>query len=297
MTIIPSAPGPVRPAVPAALRPDPAPRRRPRTRGALVRHALLIAGAVTVVVPFGWMLLTSVKKRSEIFTTFWPTEWHWENYVHAWQAAPFARYYANSIVMTLGIVAGHLVLDALAAYAFARLRFPGKNAIFVTLLATMMVPQFVTLIPAFSLVVSFGWLDTYTALIVPRLADVFGIILLRQYFATIPREIEEAALLDGCGRVRTFWRIVVPLSTPGLSTLAIFAMLFAWNDFLWPLLVTNGDDMRTIQIGLAAFQGRYATSWNYLMAGTLTAAVPTIVMFMIFQKALIRGVAASGVKE
>lgn len=295
MTTIPSAPGTVR--VAAARRQSPAPRRRPRARGLVVRHVLLIAGAVTVVVPFGWMLLTSVKKRSEIFTTFWPTEWHWENYVHAWQAAPFARYYANSIVMTVGIVVGHLVLDALAAYAFARLRFPGKNAIFVTLLATMMVPQFVTLIPAFSLVVSFGWLDTYTALIVPRLADVFGIILLRQYFATIPREVEEAALLDGCGRVRTFLRIVVPLSTPGLSTLAIFAMLFAWNDFLWPLLVTNGDDMRTIQIGLAAFQGRYATSWNYLMAGTLTAAVPTIVMFMIFQKALIRGVAASGVKE
>ncbi|HEY3409451.1 MAG TPA: carbohydrate ABC transporter permease [Propionicimonas sp.] len=264
--------------------------------GTAARHTLLLLGSATVVVPFVWMFLTSVKKRSEVFTRVWPTEWHWENYVHAWQAAPFERYYLNSLVMTVGIVTGHLVLDSLAAYAFARLRFPAKNPIFLLLLATMMVPQFVTIIPAFSLVVQFHWTDTYWALIVPRLADVFGIVLLRQYFSTIPKEIEEAARLDGCGRVSTFLRVVVPLSTAPLATLAIFAMLFAWNDFLWPLLVTNGDEMRTIQIGLAAFQGRYATSWNYLMAGTLTSAIPTIVMFLIFQRALIRGVAGTGVK-
>lgn len=274
----------------------PTSRPRPVRRGIAIRHTLLALGSATVIVPFVWMFLTSVKKRSEVFTRFWPTEWHWENYVHAWQAAPFERYYLNSIVMTVGIVAGHVVLDSLAAYAFARLRFPAKNPIFLVLLATMMVPQFVTIIPAFSLVVQLHWTDTYWALIVPRLADVFGIVLLRQYFATIPREIEEAARLDGCGRVRTFVQVVVPLSSASLATLAIFAMLFAWNDFLWPLLVTNGDEMRTIQIGLAAFQGRYATSWNYLMAGTLTSAIPTIVMFLIFQRALIRGVAGTGVK-
>ena len=271
-------------------------RPRPVRWGTATRHTLLILGSATVIVPFVWMFLTSVKKRSEVFTRLWPTEWHWENYVHAWQAAPFERYYLNSIVMTVGIVAGHLVLDSLAAYAFARLRFPAKNPIFLLLLATMMVPQFVTIIPAFSLVVQLHWTDTYWALIVPRLADVFGIVLLRQYFSTIPKEIEEAARLDGCGRVRTFVQVVIPLSSASLATLAIFAMLFAWNDFLWPLLVTNGDEMRTIQIGLAAFQGRYATSWNYLMAGTLTSAIPTIVMFLIFQRALIRGVAGTGVK-
>jgi len=271
-------------------------RRRRTSWGVAARHTLLALGSVTVVVPFVWMFLTSVKKRSEVFTRVWPTEWHWENYVHAWQAAPFGRYYLNSIVMTVGIVVGHLVLDSLAAYAFARLRFPAKNPIFLLLLATMMVPQFVTIIPAFSIVVQLHWIDTYWALIIPRLADVFGIVLLRQYFSTIPKEIEEAARLDGCGRIRTFVQVVLPLSTASLATLAIFAMLFAWNDFLWPLLVTNGDEMRTIQIGLAAFQGRYATSWNYLMAGTLTSAVPTIVMFLIFQRALIRGVAGTGVK-
>ena len=271
-------------------------RRRRPAWGVAARHTLLALGGLTVVVPFAWMFLTSVKKRSEVFTRVWPTEWHWENYVHAWQAAPFARYYLNSVVMTIGIVVGHLVFDALAAYAFARLRFPAKNAIFLLLLTTMMVPQFVTIIPAFSIVVQLHWIDTYWALIIPRMADVFGIVLLRQYFSTIPKEIEEAARLDGCGRIRTFLQVVIPLSTASLATLAIFAMLFAWNDFLWPLLVTNGDEMRTIQIGLAAFQGRYGTSWNYLMAGTLTAAIPTIVMFLIFQRSLIRGVAGTGVK-
>lgn len=263
----------------------------------LWRHSLLILGSLTVVAPFAWMFLTSVKSRSQVFSTIWPTQWHWENYIHAWQAAPFARYYLNSIIMTIGIVIGHLVFDALAAYAFARLRFPGRNVIFLVLLATMMVPQFVMLIPQFALIVDFGWIDTYWALIVPRLADVFGIVLLRQYFATLPKELEDAAKVDGCGRIRTFLLIVAPLARPALATVAIFAMLFAWNDFLWPLVVINDDSMRTIQLGLSAFQGRYGTSWHYLMAGTLTAALPTIILFFIFQRALVRGLAAGAVKE
>lgn len=261
------------------------------------RHALLIAGAASILAPFLWMFLTSVKSRSEVFTTILPTEWRWENYVAAWQAAPFAQYYLNSIIMTIGIVLGHLILDAMAAYAFARLRFPGRNALFLVLMATMMVPQFVTLIPAFALIVDFGWIDTYWALIVPRLADVFGIVLLRQYFATLPRELEEAAKLDGCGPIRTFVLVSMPLARPALATVGIFAMLFAWNDFLWPLVVTNADEMRTIQLGLSAFQGRYGTSWHLLMAGTLTAAVPTIAIFMVFQRALMRGMTAGAVKE
>lgn len=262
-----------------------------------VRHVLLVAGSFTVVAPFIWMLLTSVKKRSEVFTTVLPTEWHWENYVRAWQAAPFGRYYLNSILMTLGIVIGHLVLDSLAAYAFARLNFPGKKLLFFVLLSTMMVPTFVTIIPAFSIIVTLGWIDTYSALIVPRLADVFGIVLLRQYFSTIPMELEDAARIDGCNRVQVFVRIVLPLARPALATLTIFATLFAWNDFLWPLLVTNGDEMRTIQVGLTAFQGRYGTSWHLLMAGTLMATVPTIIMFLFFQRSLIRGLTSGGVKQ
>lgn len=272
-------------------------RRRQLER--LARHGVLIAGSVVVVVPFLWMFTTSLQTKAETYTnaSILPTSWHWENYVRAWQAAPFAQYYANSLIMAIGIVAGHLVFDALAAYAFARLEFPAKSALFTVLLAGLMVPTFVTVIPAYSIVAGLGWIDSYYALIVPRLADVFGIILLRQYFVTIPTELEEAARIDGCSRAGTFFRVIVPLSTPAFATLGIFSFLFAWNDFLWPLLVTNNDDMRTIQLGLASFVGRYGTSWNYLMAGTLTATLPSIIVFLFFQRALVRGIASTGLKD
>jgi multiple sugar transport system permease protein len=265
----------------------------------LGRHAVLVAGSLLIIGPFLWMLTTALQTRAENYTnaSVLPTSWHWENFIHAWEAAPFGQYYLNSLVMTAGIVGGHLVLDALAAYAFARLRFPLKNAIFLVLLAALIVPTFVTIIPAYSLTASLGWIDTYAGLIAPRLADVFGIILLRQFFSTIPLELEEAARIDGCSRAGTFLRIIVPLSRPAFATLGIFSFLFAWNDFLWPLLVTNSDDLRTIQIGLSAFQGRYGTSWNYLMAGTLSATIPSILVFLVFQRALVRGIAMTGLKD
>ncbi|MBB3025263.1 carbohydrate ABC transporter permease [Trueperella pyogenes] len=271
-----------------------------QNKGALLaRHGALILGAFTVIIPFLWMLTTSLQSRSETYTStaIFPTSWHWENYMKAWEAAPFGQYYVNSALMSLGIVLGHLVFDAMAAYAFARLRFPAKNLIFMAFLALLMVPNFVTVIPLYSLIASLGWIDTLSALVVPRLADVFGIVLLRQFFISIPVELEEAARIDGCSRIGVFWRIIIPLSRPALATLAIFSFLFAWNDFLWPLLVTNTDAHRTIQIGLQAFVGRYGTSWNYLMAGTLTSTLPTIIIFLFFQKALVRGIAASGMKD
>ncbi|MFC7581368.1 carbohydrate ABC transporter permease [Schaalia naturae] len=265
----------------------------------MARHAVLIIGAATIVVPFLWMFTTSLQTRAETYTnvSIWPTSWHWENYARAWESAPFAQYYLNSALMSVGIVAGHLVFDSLAAYAFARLEFPLKRPLFAILMATMMVPTFVTIIPTYSIVAGLGWIDTLAALVVPRLADVFGIILLRQYFLSIPVELEEAARIDGCSRAGTFFRIVLPLSGPSLATLALFSFLFAWNDFLWPLLVTNADAHRTIQIGLQAFVGRYGTSWNYLMAGTLSATIPSVIVFAVFQKALVRGMATTGLKD
>ncbi|MCU9968653.1 carbohydrate ABC transporter permease [Mobiluncus mulieris] len=265
----------------------------------LVRHAVLILGSFTILVPFLWMITTSLQSKAETYTaqSIIPTSWHWENYLQAWQNAPFARYYLNSMLMAAGIVVGHLVFDSLAAFAFARLKFPGKKVIFVVLLAALMVPSFVTIIPAYAIVAKLGWIDTFAALIVPRLADVFGIILLRQYFSTIPMELDEAARIDGCSSWQIYYRILVPLAKPALATLAIFSFLFAWNDFLWPLLVTNAEDMRTIQIGLNGFVGRYGTSWNYLMAGTLTATLPSVIVFIFFQKALERGIAATGLKD
>lgn len=267
--------------------------------GSLGRHVVLILGSFTVLVPFLWMITTSLQTKAETYTaqSIIPTSWHWENYLQAWQNAPFARYYLNSMLMAAGIVVGHLIFDSLAAFAFARLKFPGKKIIFIVLLAGLMVPTFVTIIPAYAIVAKLGWIDTFAALIVPRLADVFGIILLRQYFSTIPMELDEAARIDGCSSWQIYYRILLPLAKPALATLAIFSFLFAWNDFLWPLLVTNAEEMRTIQIGLNGFVGRYGTSWNYLMAGTLTATLPSVIVFMFFQKALERGIASTGLKD
>ncbi|XCB28965.1 carbohydrate ABC transporter permease [Arcanobacterium hippocoleae] len=263
------------------------------------RHAILILGALTILVPFMWMITKSLQTKAETYTSqsIIPTSWNWENYLQAWQGAPFGQYYFNSLIMAAGIVVGHLIFDSLAAFAFSRLEFPGKNTIFVLLLTALMVPTFVTIIPAYAIVAQLKWIDTFAALIVPRLADVFGIILLRQYFSSIPKDLDEAARIDGCSSFGIYWRIIIPLSKPALATLAIFSFLFAWNDFLWPLLVTNSEDMRTIQIGLNSFVGRYGTSWNYLMAGTLTATLPSVMVFLLFQKALERGIASTGLKD
>lgn len=265
----------------------------------LARHVVLIAACVVAVLPFCWMMTTSLKNLPEVNRPpyLWPETFAWHNYSHALSAAPFARYYLNSVIMTGGIVAGHLVLDTLAAYAFARLRFPLRNAIFLAMVATMLVPTFLTVLPAFELTVQFGWYNSYTALIVPRLADVFGIVVLRGFMQSIPRDLDEAALIDGAGRLRVLVQVIVPLCRPALATVAVFSFLFGWNDFLWPLLVTADDNRRTIQLGLAVFLDKYGPYPQYLMAGTVIAAVPAVVIFAMLQRALVRGLATTGLKE
>jgi len=266
--------------------------------GHLLIHAALIAGALVMVVPFLWMLTLSLKPAALTHQPPYliPTRFEFSNYEAAWQAAPFARYYFNSIVMTAGIVFGQVLLSSLAAYAFARLRFPGRELLFMVFLATMMVPFHVILIPSYLIIDRLGWIDSYVALIVPRMVSAFGIFLLRQYYQGIPRELDDAAMIDGASRIGIWWRIILPLSGPGLATLGIFAFMFAWNDFLWPLVVVNDPDMRTVQLGLAMFQGRYGTQWTLLMAGTVTATLPTLLIFLIGQRWFIQSVAQSGVK-
>ena len=261
-------------------------------------HAALIAGALVMIVPFLWMLTLSLKPAALTHQAPYliPTRFELANYEAAWQAAPFARYYFNSIVMTAGIVLGQVLLSSLAAYAFARLRFPGREVLFLVFLATMMVPFHVILIPSYLIIDRLGWIDSYAALIVPRMVSAFGIFLLRHYYQGIPRELDEAAMIDGASRLGIWWRIILPLSGPGLATLGIFAFMFAWNDFLWPLVVINDPNMRTVQLGLAMFQGRYGTQWTLLMAGTVTATLPTLLVFLFGQRWFIQSVAQSGVK-
>ncbi|WP_373298303.1 carbohydrate ABC transporter permease [Nakamurella endophytica] len=264
----------------------------------MLRQLLLLALAVVVVAPFAWMVTTSLKDYADVYRPpyLWPQEFHVGNYGRAWDAAPFAGYYVNSLIMTGGILVGHVMLDTLAAYAFARLRFPLRNTLFLVLVATMLVPQFVTVLPAYDLVIRLGWYDSYAALIVPRMADVFGIVVLRAFMASIPAELDDAARLDGAGPWRSLWSVTLPLCRPALATVGMFSFLYAWNDFLWPLLVTSDDTHRTIQLGLSTFSSKYGTYPELLMAGTVTAAVPALVIFLFLQRAFIRGVASTGLK-
>ena len=261
-------------------------------------HVALIAGAVVVLIPFLWMITTSLKPARGVHLPPYivPADFVWRNYELAINADDFGRYYLNTAVMTIGIVVGQLVFSSLAGYAFARLDFPGRNVLFFLVLATMMVPVYVTLIPSYLLVRDLGWLDSYQGLIVPRLVSAFGIFLMRQQYLAIPRDLEEAALLDGASRLRVWWSIILPLSGPAVATLGIFSFLFAWNDFLWPLIVTSSPDMRTVQLGLAMFTGRYGTQWTLLMAGTVLASVPALVVYAIGQRWFVRGAVMSGVK-
>lgn len=264
----------------------------------LLCHIVLVTGAFLSVMPFLWMITTSLKPAGALYEAplLVPIHFDWQNYVEAWQAAPFPRFFWNSVVMTVGITLAQTLLSAMAGYAFARLKFPGRNILFFLVLGTMMIPFPVTLIPSFLIVADLGWLNTYQGLIVPRAVSAFAIFLFRQFFLSIPRELEEAALIDGANRFTIFWRIVLPLSTPVIAASAIFSFLFAWNDFLWPLVVTTKTSMQTIQLGLAVFQGQYGTFWTLLMAATVLATLPAILAFLLAQRRFIEGITSSGLK-
>lgn len=272
--------------------------RRRRNYWPAVRQMLLLCGALVITAPFLWTLTTSLKPIRQTFDPpyLYPIHFEWRNYLEAWHAAPFARYYLNSAVMTFGIVAGQIVFSAMSAYAFARLRFPGRDALFLMFLGTMMVPFYVLLIPSYLIVERLGWVDTYWALVVPRVVSAFGIFLMRQSFLSVPRELDEAALIDGCSRFGILWRIVLPLSRPAIVTLGVFAFLFSWNDFLWPMIVSRSPEMYTIQVGLQTFMGKYGTLWVNLMAGVVTSTLPAVLLFLLAQSYLVKGIATSGLK-
>jgi multiple sugar transport system permease protein len=272
--------------------------RRPRSLNRLIIHGVLIGGALVMIVPYMWMITLSLKPKELTYSKPYliPTTFELSNYRQAWQAASFDRYYLNSVIVTAGITIGQLLACSLAAYAFARLRFPGKEIVFLLFLGTMMVPFHAILIPSYLLIDRLGWTDSYQALIIPRLFSAFGIFLLRQYYENTSTELDDAAMIDGCSRIGVWWRMLVPLSGPGLVTLGIFAFLFAWNEFLWPLVVINDPNMRTVQLGLAMFQGRYGTQWTLLMAGAVTATIPTILVFIIGQRWFVESIARTGLK-
>lgn len=265
-----------------------------------LKHIVIYVLAFITLAPFIWMILTSLKDMNEIYVyppQFIPSEFKWENYKKAFEAAPFGRYYFNSIFVAVTVTLGQLITCSMAAFAFARLQFKGRNILFYLFLGTMMIPYNVTMIPSFLVLYWLGWIDTYYALIVPGLASAFGTFLLRQFFITIPRELEEAAYIDGATKLQVLRKIIVPLAKPALATLAIFTFMGVFNDFIWALIVLNSEDMQTVQLGLAIFRDRYLTQWDLLMAGSVTAVLPILIVFFFAQKYFIQGITLSGLKE
>ncbi|HAE87767.1 TPA: sugar ABC transporter permease [Candidatus Marinimicrobia bacterium] len=265
----------------------------------ILTHGVIYLLAFITIAPFIWMILTSLKDISDIFV--YPPKWfpdkiQWNNYARAFQAAPFGRYYLNSIFVAVTVTLGQLITCSMAAYAFARLKFWGRDVLFYIFLGTMMIPYQVTMIPSFMVLHWLGWIDSYQALIVPGLASAFGTFLLRQFFLTIPKELEEAAYIDGCSKFRVLWQIILPLSKPALATLAIFTFMGTFNDFIWALIVVNSEHLRTVQLGLAVFRDRYITDWDLLMAGSVMATLPILIVFFFAQKYFIKGITLSGIK-
>ena len=260
-------------------------------------YAVLMVLAFLTLVPIIWMVLTAFKSPSEVVTsppTLIPTTWHPENFIDAWRAAPFGKYLANTVLIAGSVAILETVTSAFAAYAFARLRFRGRDFLFLVYLGTLMIPRQVTLIPQFILMRELGWVDTYQGLIIPQAFSAFGTFLLRQFFVGIPRELEDAARIDGASRFECFRRIILPLSGAALATLMVFAFLFQWNNLLWPLVMSNTDSTRPVAVGLRAFQGQYSTDWNLLMAAAALATIPVIVVYVAAQRWFVRGITLSG---
>jgi multiple sugar transport system permease protein len=262
-------------------------------------YLLMLASCVVMLFPFFWMVTTSFKTGIEAmkFPPQWiPTSWHWANYPLAWSTAPFGRYFFNSFFIAITSTLGEVFTTVLAAYAFAKMRFFGKNALFALLLGTLMIPGEMLLVPNFVTIVRLHWFDHYQALIIPWLVSVFGIFLLRQFFRSIHDELWDAARIEGCGRFRYLMRIIVPLSKPAILTVALFKFLGSWNAFQWVLMMTNSEAMRTVPVGLTNFSTDIGTAYEQLMAASVLAILPVLILFFFTQKQFIQGVARTGIK-
>lgn len=266
-------------------------------------HAILLFGVLGMIFPFLWMVSTSFKSSMEIIQqpySFFPESFSFTNYIKAWNLQPFGRYFINTTIIATITTLGQLMTSALAAYAFAFFHFPLKTPLFFLLLGTLMIPQQALLIPNYVLLAGFGWCSgpaTYLGLIVPWISSVFGIFFLRQFFMTLPKDLYEAAKIDGCSKLGFFFKILLPLSVPPLLTVGIFTFLGSWNSFLWALMVASEKNYYTLQVGLAYFASDAGTEWHLLMAAATFCTVPLIIGYLIAQKHFIEGIARTGMKD
>lgn len=278
--------------------------RRRRDWGRLLVWLILLLGSVIMLLPIAWMVSTSLKVPAQIF--LFPPEWipnpfAWQNYPESMTAMPFVRYVANTLFITVMNMAGVLLSSSLAAYAFARLRFPGREQLFWLLMSTLMLPQAVVLIPRYIEFRQLNWIDTWYPLIVPNffaagLGGAFFIFLLRQFFRGIPRELSDAAKVDGASEFRIYWQLIMPLSQPAIMVVLIFTFLDNWNNFLEPLIILSTPDNYTVALGLAAFRGLFTTQWHLLMAASTIMILPVVTLFLVLQRYFVRGVVLTGIK-
>ncbi|MBN6191153.1 carbohydrate ABC transporter permease [Aneurinibacillus sp. BA2021] len=273
--------------------------RARRRLGATALHVVLTIAGISMVFPFVWMLLTSFKTLPQLLKNpleFLPNPWTVENYADAWNAVPFGQAYLNSAYIAVLVVVGTLLTASMAGYAFARIRFRGSKVLFIVFLATQMIPAQVTLIPFYLLMSQIGWVDSHLALIVPgMIANPFAVFLMRQFVLALPRELEEAALVDGAGRWRIFWSVVLPNLKPGLAALSIITALGVWNAFLFPLVLLNTPDLFTVPLLLTSFQGQFGSiNYGLVMAASAIATVPMLIVFVIGQRKILNSMAASG---
>ncbi|MDD7970969.1 carbohydrate ABC transporter permease [Roseinatronobacter alkalisoli] len=279
-------------------------RRKTRERHArLLKHVFLIALSVIMLYPLLWMFASSLKPEAEIFSglSLWPAKPQWSNYTEGWFGLPvsFTQFYWNSTIVTVLSVIGNLISCSFAAYAFARLQFNGKTLLFGLMMMTLMIPYHVVLIPQYVLFLKMGWVDTYLPLVVPRFlaADGFFIFLMMQFFRQIPRELDEAAMIDGCSPFKIYWAVILPLSLPAMATAAIFSMIWVWEDFLAPLIYLNDIDSYTVPLALRLFLDQEGQSnYGQMFAMSVLSLVPVLIFFVLFQKLIIRGIATSGMK-
>jgi multiple sugar transport system permease protein len=268
-----------------------------------VSFVLLALGSLIIVTPLLWMFSTSLKSITAVYKfppelIPWPIMW--QNYIDAWNSANFPRYFLNSTIVAVVVTLGELTTSSLAAFAFARMKFRGKNLLFLMVLGTLMIPKEILLIPNYVILKKLDWLNSYLALTVPFMAGAFGVFILRQHFLTIHQDLEDAAKMDGCSRLRFLLSIIIPNSKPALAAVAVFSFITNWNSYIWPLIVTRDDSLRTIQVGLSAFKDAQTsganTNWPLLMAASVTTLVPVIIIYAFAQEWFTEGYITSGIR-
>lgn len=288
------------PGAAATIRHSVPPPARRRTWPLTTLYTVLaLTVSAAMLLPLVWMVLTSFKPEADIVDfppRLWPAAWTLDHYIDVWDRIPMARLFVNTVVFAGTVTVLSLIFDSMTAYALARLRFRGRNVIFVVILVMLMMPFQVTLIPLYDMLSDLGWTNTLPGLIVPRATNAFGIFFLRQFFLSLPADLEEAARIDGAGEFRIYRQIILPLAKPALLTLALFHFMYNWNDLLWPLVIIQESDRQTLPAGLAVFAGQHVVEYGLLMAGSALALVPIVLFFLLIQRRFVDSMATTGLK-